>query len=189
MKMAAVLVAAGSGVRAGGEIPKQYRMLSGKPVIAWSIQALSEAGVNPIVAVIAPEHEEFFRTATGGENIVVRTVAGGAARTDSVRAGLTALTGDAPDIVLIHDAARPGLSPPLIRALARELEHGAGGVAPALPLTDALHRVDEAMRVQGEAPRMGLMRVQTPQAFRYASIRDAYARLAAGETYEDDLDV
>jgi len=102
---------------------------------------------------------------------------------------LEALAGDAPDFVLIHDAARPGLSPPLIAALVRTLEEGAGAAAPALPLSDALKRVDANAWVLGEAERVGLMRVQTPQAFRYADIRAAYARLSADASFDDDLAV
>jgi 2-C-methyl-D-erythritol 4-phosphate cytidylyltransferase/2-C-methyl-D-erythritol 2,4-cyclodiphosphate synthase len=188
MKMAAVIVAAGSGVRAGGEIPKQYRLLSGAPVIAWSIRALAAAGAEPIAVAIAPGHEDLFRTATRAEPPVL-AVAGASTRTGSVRAGLAALAEASPDIVLIHDAARPGLSPPLIARLVEALEEGAGASAPALTLTDALKRVDARLRVEGEAPRTGLMRVQTPQAFRYKVICEAYERLSPNEVFEDDLAV
>ena len=95
---------------------------------------------------------------------------GGATRTASVRAGLAALSADAPGIVLIHDAARPGLTVAMVHALVAAIDGGAEAVAPALPLADSVRRVDARQRVIGEADRAGLMRVQTPQAFRYAAI-------------------
>jgi 2-C-methyl-D-erythritol 4-phosphate cytidylyltransferase / 2-C-methyl-D-erythritol 2,4-cyclodiphosphate synthase len=114
---------------------------------------------------------------------------GGAVRTASVRAGLAALEAAQPEAVLIHDAARPGLSPALVGRLIAALEQGATATAPALPVTDALKRVDADMAVQGEAARAGLVRVQTPQAFRFADIRHAYARLAPDAAFDDDLAV
>lgn len=187
-KIAAIIVAAGSGSRVGGEIPKQYRVLGGKSVLTWSIAALQAAGVKPIIVVVGAGQDDLFRTATAGIADVI-SVSGGAVRTASVRNGLTALEASTPDGVLIHDAARPGLSPALVGALVGALEQGARAVAPALPVSDALKHVDGDMIVLGDAARDGLMRVQTPQAFRFADIRDAYARLPADAEFDDDLAV
>jgi 2-C-methyl-D-erythritol 4-phosphate cytidylyltransferase/2-C-methyl-D-erythritol 2,4-cyclodiphosphate synthase len=104
-----------------------------------------------------------------------------------VRAGLAAL-GEA-DVVLIHDAARPGLRSETIAALIAAIEAGAAGAAPALPLADSLRRIDGAGRVTGEVERDGLMRVQTPQAFRGSAIRAAYAAAPADAVFSDDIAV
>lgn len=184
MSAAAIIVAAGSGSRAGAGIPKQYRPLAGIPALVWSIRAIADAGVDEIVVAIAPEHEAFAGAATAGLN--VRLVHGGATRTDSVRAGLAAISGD---VVLIHDAARPGLTPDMVRALVAKIKSGAGGAAPALPVADSLRRVDAGQRVVDEVERTGLMRVQTPQAFRTALIKDAYASLPTGAAPSDDIAV
>jgi 2-C-methyl-D-erythritol 4-phosphate cytidylyltransferase/2-C-methyl-D-erythritol 2,4-cyclodiphosphate synthase len=185
MTVGALIVAAGTGERAGGELPKQYRLLAGRPVLRWSVEALANAGANRIVVVVGLDQEELARAAVGDRDITLAT--GGATRTASVRAGLAAL-GDA-HIVLIHDAARPGVTPTVIKALIETIDAGAGGAAPALLLSDSLRRVDASNRMIGEVERDGLMRVQTPQAFRGAVIRAAYAALPADASISDDLAV
>jgi 2-C-methyl-D-erythritol 4-phosphate cytidylyltransferase/2-C-methyl-D-erythritol 2,4-cyclodiphosphate synthase len=186
MKFAAIIVAGGRGERVGGEIPKQYKPLLGPPVIAWSVRAFAEAGAEEIVIACALEHAELCRSATaGGPDITI--VAGGATRTDTVRAGLAAV-GDA-DAILIHDAARPGLSAELVRKLLAELETGASAVAPALPVPDTLRRADASGRFVEDVPREGVMRIQTPQAFRAAPLRAAYAALPVDAAMTDDIAV
>lgn len=186
MRVAGIIVAAGRGARAGGEIPKQYQRLAGRPVLAWSINAMNAAGVSPIVVAIDPEHEQAFRAATEG-GPPVTSVTGGMTRTDSVRAALAAVE-DA-DIVLIHDAARPGLTSEMVRALTDAIRAGADGAAPALKTPDALWRVGEDGAVSSEVDRDGLMRVQTPQAFRADVLRAAYAATASGAAFADDIAV
>lgn len=185
MTLAAVIVAAGRGDRAGGDIPKQYRMLFGKPVLRWSVESLHAAGVGEIVLAVAREHTDLCRDAT--EGLPVRTVFGGETRTASVRAGLSVI--ENADIVLIHDAARPGLSPSIINALSRAVEAGADGAAPALPVADSLRRVDASHRIVGEVERDALVRVQTPQAFRASALRAAYAAISNDASFTDDLAV
>jgi 2-C-methyl-D-erythritol 4-phosphate cytidylyltransferase / 2-C-methyl-D-erythritol 2,4-cyclodiphosphate synthase len=187
MKTGAVIVAAGRGLRAGGELPKQYSMLAGRSVIAWSVAAFTEAGISPLVAVIAPEHEELFARATRGL-APLTAVSGGATRTASARAGLAALADQGLDAVMIHDAARPGLTAAMIKALAGALAD-ADGAAPALPLADALRRADADGWAAEEAPRAGLVRVQTPQAFRFGVIKAAYDKLAPDAALDDDIAV
>jgi 2-C-methyl-D-erythritol 4-phosphate cytidylyltransferase/2-C-methyl-D-erythritol 2,4-cyclodiphosphate synthase len=186
MKLAALIVAGGSGARVGGEIPKQYQVLAGKPVIAWSIAAFAEAGASEIVIACAPEHADLCRAATAGGPLV-RIIDAGATRTASVRAGLAAI-GDA-DAILIHDAARPGLSMSVVRSLVAELEAGAAAVAPALAVPDTLRRADASGRIVEDVQREGVMRVQTPQAFRADAIRAAYAALPADASMTDDIAV
>jgi len=185
MTVAALIVAAGRGERAGGDIPKQYRRLLGRPVLAWSIRAFAQAGVARIVVTVAPGHEELCRVATK-DGPKVDIVRGGATRSDSVRAGLAAL-GDA-DVVLIHDAARPGLPVAMVCALIDEIEAGALALAPALPLADAAVRAGEGGVALAELEREGVMCVQTPQAFRGSVLRAAYAAAGAG-VFSDDLAV
>jgi 2-C-methyl-D-erythritol 4-phosphate cytidylyltransferase/2-C-methyl-D-erythritol 2,4-cyclodiphosphate synthase len=186
MKAAALIVAAGAGARAGGGLPKQYRPLAGKPVLRWSVDALSGADIAEIVVAIRPEHEQLCLSALEGAS-AVRVVHGGATRTASVRAALQAAT--EADFILVHDAARPGLSADIALALLGELERGVVAVAPALAGADALVRADSDGFVLAEVDRSGLMRVQTPQAFRAEVLRDAYAALPAGSDLADDLAV
>lgn len=183
IKVAALIVAAGRGARAGGGLPKQLRMLSAKPVLAWSVEAMARAAIVRIVVVVSPELEAACRVVLAGWP--VHLVHGGATRSASVRAGLAAIA-DA-DIVLIHDAARPGVTPDIVRRLIAAIEAGAAGAAPALPVTDALHRLDARERVAAEVGRAGLMRVQTPQAFRFSVIRTAYEATPADATFSDDI--
>ncbi|MES1197206.1 MAG: 2-C-methyl-D-erythritol 4-phosphate cytidylyltransferase, partial [Pseudomonadota bacterium] len=155
MRVAGIIVAAGRGERAGGELPKQYRMLAGRRVLAWSVAAFAGAKISPIVVMIADGQSDLARPALSGFPDV-RTVIGGASRTASVRAGIAALADDAPDVVLIHDAARPGLSVTTVEELVRTLADGAAATAPALPFSDALKRVDgQGAVIRGEA-REGL---------------------------------
>jgi 2-C-methyl-D-erythritol 4-phosphate cytidylyltransferase/2-C-methyl-D-erythritol 2,4-cyclodiphosphate synthase len=186
MKVGGLIVAAGRGERAGGETPKQYQLLGGRSVLSWSVRGLAGAGVAPLVVAIAPEHAELCRAATAN-GPDVRIVQGGATRTASVRAGLAALA-DA-EIVLIHDAARPGLTAEIVRRLIAAIEAGADGAAPALPVSDALRRTDDAGRALDEVERGGVMRVQTPQAFRADVLRAAYAAAAPDAAFSDDLAV
>ncbi|MBI1250077.1 MAG: bifunctional 2-C-methyl-D-erythritol 4-phosphate cytidylyltransferase/2-C-methyl-D-erythritol 2,4-cyclodiphosphate synthase [Alphaproteobacteria bacterium] len=179
MRVGAVLAAAGSGRRAGGEEPKQFRLLHGKPLYQWGLQALL-ARTDQVVIVADPAAFERFQPGPA------TLVAGGAERTDSIRAGLEALDrSQPPEVVLIHDAARPGLTPALIDRLLQALKT-ADAAAPALPAADAL-RLAENGKVTGEASRAGLWRVQTPQAFRFAPILAAFRALPPGAAADDDL--
>lgn len=185
MKFAAVIVAGGRGERAGGEIPKQYRLLLGRPVIAWSAAAFAKAGAAEIVIACAPEHADLCRSATSGI-AGVRIVVGGETRTASVRAALAAV-GDA-GIIMVHDAARPGLAPLLVQSLVTALTEGAAA-APALALPDTLRRADASGRIIEDITRDGVMRIQTPQAFRADVLRAAYGALAHDASMTDDIAV
>lgn len=183
MKAAAIIVAAGAGSRAGGDTPKQFRAINGRPLLAFSVEALRAAGCAPICVVAQPAYAaEAGRIV--GDGLIAH---GGPTRTESVRAGLAALAAANPEVVLVHDAARPGLSPGIAPALLNKLAEGFAGAAPALPAADALKRVDGRGQVTEEAARAGLVRVQTPQAFKFAAICDAYARAPPGVAFDDDL--
>ena len=182
-RVGAVIVAAGRGSRMGGELPKQYQMLGGRPVLARTAERLaSHPAVAELVVVIHPDDAGRARAALPAG---VATVPGGATRAASVAAGLAALS-DAVGRVLIHDAARPFASRALIDRVLAALS-GAPGAAPALAVTDALWREGPAGRVAEAAPRAGLWRAQTPQAFHLPAIRAAHA--AAPAEAADDVEV
>ena len=181
---AAIVVAAGSGSRAGGA--KQWRLLGGRPVARWSVEALLAAGAEDVVIVVSPGSEAEAEVALAGLS-GWRLAAGGAARADSVRNGLDALGGPGDRPVLIHDAARPLLSAAVIRRLLEALDH-ADGALPGLPVADSLRRAKEGL-VSGAVERDSLWRAQTPQAFRYRTIVDAYAAWPAGEIAADEAAV
>ncbi|MDX2236564.1 MAG: bifunctional 2-C-methyl-D-erythritol 4-phosphate cytidylyltransferase/2-C-methyl-D-erythritol 2,4-cyclodiphosphate synthase [Hyphomonadaceae bacterium] len=183
MRFSAIIAAAGQGTRAGGENPKQFRLLAGRPMLAWSIAALRAA--DRIVVVCDPRYADAVRAAGQGTPITIAP--GGATRTQSVRAGLAALAAHPPDAVFIHDAARPGLRAATVARLLAALEE-ADAAAPALPVSDAL-RLAERGLVTGEAARAGVWRVQTPQAFRFAPLWAAYGALPDDAAIEDDLAV
>src|SRR5579875_3648254 len=125
-EVAAVIVAAGRGERAGGDIPKQYRRIAGEPVIRPALAAfLGHPQISAVQPVIHVQDEAFFRAATAGLERLRPAVCGGATRQASVRAGLEALRDSAPEVVLIHDAARPFLTAALItRAIGAAKTHG-----------------------------------------------------------------
>jgi len=187
-KVAAVIVAAGRGYRAGGDMPKQYRELAGEPVIRPTLAAfLNHPQIGAVQPVIHPDDEAIFRIATAGLERLLPPVPGGATRQASVRAGLKALRATAPDLVLIHDAARPFLSSDLItRAVAAAKAHGAA--VPAVAITDTVKKVDEQDIVSETLDRSRLRTVQTPQAFAYNVIVELHNRAAAAgrDDFTDD---
>jgi 2-C-methyl-D-erythritol 4-phosphate cytidylyltransferase/2-C-methyl-D-erythritol 2,4-cyclodiphosphate synthase len=174
---AAILVAAGQGSRAGSAVPKQFARLAGKPMLAHSYAALSShPAIDHVVVVIGEGQEKALREALGEVAFVI----GGATRRESVAYGLAAIDADR---VLIHDAARPFLPHAVIDTLLAALETQEGAL-PALPVADTLARGGEGL---GETvPRDGLIRVQTPQAFRTATIREAHRLWPADREATDD---
>ena len=166
----ALIVAAGSGSRLGGGIPKQYRTIAGKAVLAHAVDALaSHPAVNEVRVVIGAGQEHLARWALGRRD-VAELILGGAERADSVRAGLAAIESD---VILVHDAARPFCPHRVIDRLLEAL-NGADGAVPVLPVADTLARADGLL---GEPiDRTSAVRVQTPQAFQLAALHDAYAR-------------
>ncbi len=178
MTTAALIVAAGRGLRAGGDVPKQWRMLAGRRVADWTVDAFRAApGVGRIVLVLHPDD-----MARATDYPDATCVPGGATRGASVRAGLEALAGSGVDRVLIHDAARPLVSGDVIAAVLRALDSHRGA-APALAVTDALWRGVEG-RVAGSQDRAGLYRAQTPQGFDFAAILAAH-RADPGDAADD----
>ncbi len=181
MDIAAIIVAAGRGTRAGGQRPKQWQTVAGASVAAHSVAAFRDhPRVTRCVLVIHPEDHGDAQQIDG-----IQTVIGGATRDASVRAGLEALQANPPDLVLIHDVARPLVSAKVIDAVIDALS-SAQGAAPAIPVTDALWRGDEGV-VTGTQSRDGLYRAQTPQGFHYAPILAAHRAHNGGAA--DDVEV
>lgn len=176
-RTAAIIVAAGRGLRAGAGGPKQYRTLAGRPVIARAMEPFcTHPGVMAVQPVTNPDDTEMFNAAVAGLNFRP-AVGGGATRQASVRAGLEALAELKPDIVLIHDAARCFVTPELIsRAITAAGTTGAA--LPVVAVTDTIKQVDANGAVDATPDRATLRIAQTPQAFRFDVILDAHRRAA-----------
>lgn len=185
MRVAAIVVAAGRGSRAGSGPPKQLRPLGGEPVLRRSLRLFAaHDAVTAVQAVIDPAFAAAFRDAGAGLPKLLAPAAGGDTRQQSVRAGLEAVERERPDLVLIHDAARPLASPALVgRAIAAAEKDGAA--VPALAVADTIKRVDEAGLVAETLDRAALRSIQTPQAFAFAPILAAHRR--AAEAGRDDF--
>jgi 2-C-methyl-D-erythritol 4-phosphate cytidylyltransferase / 2-C-methyl-D-erythritol 2,4-cyclodiphosphate synthase len=189
MSAAAVIVAAGAGLRAGGERPKQYQAIGGKPVLRHAIEAfLRHPGIGQVQVVIGEDHRALYDEAVGQLSLP-RPVTGGATRQLSVARGLEALRGSRPDLVLIHDGARPFVSASVISHVIAHLDRHCA-VIPALPVTDTLKRAQGNV-VAETVDRTGLWAVQTPQGFRFDAIVQAHRRAgeAAGQGFSDDASI
>jgi 2-C-methyl-D-erythritol 4-phosphate cytidylyltransferase/2-C-methyl-D-erythritol 2,4-cyclodiphosphate synthase len=185
MRTAGLIVAAGRGERLGGAAPKQYLPLGHQSVLRRAIAALlGHPAIDLIQVVIHALDRDLYDQALDGlaDPRLSLPVAGGASRAASVRAGLEALAGSAPDRVLIHDAARPFVRREVISAVLAALETSPAAV-PALPVVDALWRADGDLATS-PAPRDGLWRAQTPQGFRFPDILAAH-RSHGGEALDD----
>ncbi len=187
VSFAAIVVAAGKGLRAGGERPKQFREWRGKPLIRHSVEALADAGSNPILVVLASDTQDLAERALAGIE-GVKFVQGGRTRQQSVANGLEALREQAPQTVLIHDAARPDLPQSVIDRLLGALSAHSGAI-PVLPVVDSLAIAQKDGTMGGKAEREVLRRVQTPQAFRYAEILSAHKNWAGEPDAGDDAQV
>ena len=187
MKVAAVVVAAGRGLRAGGHLPKQYRHVLGEPVIRSALAAFARHGeISVVQPVIHPDDRDLYNCAVEGLRLPV-PVDGANFRQGSVRAGLEALQPHRPDVVLIHDAARPFVSEALIaRAIAAA--HASSAAIPVIDVPDTVKIIDAAGVVTGTIDRAMVRRAQTPQAFEFAALLDAHRRaeMAGCGNFTDD---
>jgi 2-C-methyl-D-erythritol 4-phosphate cytidylyltransferase / 2-C-methyl-D-erythritol 2,4-cyclodiphosphate synthase len=187
IRVAAVVVAAGRGTRTGLDYPKQYKVVGGSPMVRESLRVFtSHPEVDLVLPVIHPDDAARFAAAVEGLPLA-EPISGAATRQGSVHAGLEALTRQAPEIVLVHDAARPFTSAALVsRAVAAAAKSGAA--VPGVPVTDTVKLIDEAFGVAATLNRAALRTVQTPQAFAYPALLDAHRRAAAAgrEDFPDD---
>jgi 2-C-methyl-D-erythritol 4-phosphate cytidylyltransferase/2-C-methyl-D-erythritol 2,4-cyclodiphosphate synthase len=180
----AILLAAGRGKRFGGAVPKQYRMLAGRPLLRHAAEALLRSeGLAGVAVATRPEDRADYESATAGLGLLP-PVAGGAERQDSVAAALESLAPLEPDAVLIHDGARPLLEPEVTARVRAALADWDGAIA-ALPVTDTVKRADADGAVSDTLDRAGLWRAQTPQGFRFGPFLEAHRRYR-GPALSDD---
>ena len=180
MSVAAIITASGSGLRMGGNLPKQFQQLGGKPILAHTMAAFNRVDIISKIVVTAPaeyiNHAWEIATANKLDKIGA-VITGGTSRAASIYAALKALpfVGKGPKIVLIHDGVRPFVSEELINAVAKAAQTHGAAVA-GIPLTDTIKEVDSKNRVTSTPDRNQFWRVQTPQGFTYDTIMDAYAQ-------------
>jgi 2-C-methyl-D-erythritol 4-phosphate cytidylyltransferase/2-C-methyl-D-erythritol 2,4-cyclodiphosphate synthase len=175
----ALIVAGGRGNRFGGPLPKQYALLGGQPVLRRTLAVFrATPGIDRIQVVIGSGDEASYQTASAGFDLPP-SVEGGASRQHSVLNGLEALVAQPPDLVAIHDAARPFIRPADIAACLKALSMpGVDGAVLGVPLADTLKRVDGGA-IAETVPRAHLWRAQTPQVFRYAALLEAHRAAAS----------
>lgn len=180
MTVAAVIVAGGSGLRAGGEKPKQYQLIGGKPVIWWTCRAfLHHPAVDHVQAVIGEGHEKMFAESTAGLKMPLPVI-GGSTRQESCRIGIEAVERHAPHKVLIHDAARPFVSENLIEDVISWLDRFPA-VVPGMPVAETLKFAPGGV-VSRTVDRSGIWAAQTPQGFAFDHILAAYHKAEAERT-------
>jgi 2-C-methyl-D-erythritol 4-phosphate cytidylyltransferase/2-C-methyl-D-erythritol 2,4-cyclodiphosphate synthase len=182
----ALVLAAGRGVRFGGETPKQYLPLGGASVLRHAVTAFTaHSRIDGVLLTIRPEDRETYNAALAGLDLL-EAIPGGAERQDSVRLGLEALAPQRPSRVLIHDGARPFPEAGLIDRVIDALDRAPAAI-PGLPLGDTIKRVADG-KIRETVDRSGLWRVQTPQGFHFEAILAAH-RAAAGQALTDDAAV
>lgn len=186
LPFAAIVVAAGKGLRAGGEVPKQFALWRGKPLVRHSVETLLAHGASDVVVAIPENGDDAAHAALAGLD-GYRLITGGETRQQSVRNALEALAGHSASLVLIHDAARPDIPSRVIAGLVEALD-AAPGAIPVLPVVDSL-AVAEGSVMSGKADREALRRGQTPQAFRFNDILAAHRAWHGAPDAGDDAQV
>jgi 2-C-methyl-D-erythritol 4-phosphate cytidylyltransferase len=192
----ALVVAAGSGVRFGGDLPKALVDLAGRALVAHSVDALAAGGATRVVVVVPTQHRNDFARALSDAPVPVELVTGGQRRQDSVRHGLEALAAEldpaVPAIVLVHDAARPLVPVEVVRRVRDAVAAGATAVVPAVPVVDSIRSVPrEGVDADSSVvDRSRLRAVQTPQGFSFAALLAAHRAVAdTPEELTDDAAV
>lgn len=179
----ALIVAAGRGHRLGGELPKQYLPLGDKAVLRLTVEAFAtHPGIDATQVVIHPDDLALYKQAVQGLSLP-DPVFGGATRQESVRLGLESLEPNAPDYVLIHDAARPFVNSAIVQSVLTGLATDAGVIA-ALPVTDTLKKED-AGHIAATINRDGLWQAQTPQGFHFSAILEAHRKMKTADLTDD----
>ena len=182
-RTALILVAAGKGTRAGTSIPKQYQAIGDKPLLAHTLLNLQKSSDFSEIRVVVSADDVWIDDVLESLNLSGVTTLGGASRTESVHSGLKSLKNLGIDRVFIHDAARPFITAKLITDLNSAL-NSADAAAPALPIADALKTLDGQ-----SVDRDQLRRIQTPQAFHFDTIYDAFAVHTKDKSFADDIAV
>lgn len=185
---AALVVAAGRGSRFGDPRPKQYAPLNGISILRHALIAFcTHPRVSHTQPVIHPDDHDLFAEAAKGLAIGA-PISGGATRQDSVLLGLEALTEVRPDIVLVHDGARPNVSARMISDIVCDLKDGASGVVPVVPVSETLKRLNADGSIKKTVPRDNVVRAQTPQGFQFSTLLEAH-RACAGQSLTDDASI
>jgi len=179
---AALIVAAGQGRRLASSVPKAFLQLGGSPLFLWSARTFEQVPeVTQIVLVVPADYCDTAQSIgqQAGLSKLRAVIPGGKTRCESVFAGLGALSSDPPDLVAIHDGARPFVNAKVISRTIIAAEQTGAALA-ARPVTDTLKQVDDELRVAATVDRTGLWHAQTPQTFRFSTIYDAYQQALAG---------
>ena len=189
MTTAVIIVAAGAGLRVGGEVPKQYQQIGGQAVLRHTVRAFQQhRDIQHVQVVIGENHDELYNAAVSGMGLP-EPVQGGATRQASVYNGLQAIAALNPTNVLVHDAARPFVDSEIISAVIAELSQSPGCI-PAVAVADTLKREQDGMIVE-TVDRTGLWGAQTPQAFRFKDIFEAHVSAATDDRadFTDDASI
>jgi len=186
MKVSAIIPAAGMGIRMGSNIPKQFLLLDGKPILHHTLTVLDQCSiVNEIVLVMSEKEIENSRQPIQDSHPkVTRIIAGGKERQDSVYNGLQSLDSET-DIVVVHDGVRPFVSADLIHETVKAA-CDFGAAITAIPVSDTIKKVNEEGLVECTVDRNGLWRVQTPQTFQVSLLKEAFAKAQADNFYGTD---
>jgi 2-C-methyl-D-erythritol 4-phosphate cytidylyltransferase len=174
-KVHALIPAAGTGIRYGGAVLKQYLPIRGRSVLAHSISLFQFHPMITGITVVLAENDQWFESAVGSLTAAVETVTGGATRSQSVRNGLRSVVENHPDVdwVLVHDAARPCLSQRKLDTLLEQGLQSPDGAILAMPVGDTLKRSGETQNIAGTVDRRALWAAQTPQLFRVGALAEA----------------
>ena len=186
MNVCAIIPAGGQGTRMGGTVPKQFQALKGKPVLHYTLRTLQESDLIDSLVLVVPEKELVNARADwlNRPPVVKQVVVGGEKRQDSVFNGYQALPKNT-DIVLVHDGVRPFLSKEMIQETL-EVADKFGAAITAIPVNDTLKQVNNSGTVLRTVEREGLWRVQTPQAFRFDLLGEAFLKAQADSFYGTD---
>lgn len=177
----AIVVAAGSGVRLGGQVPKALRTLAGRPLVSWSIESLAAGGVTQAIVVNSSGLQDAFEEALADAPIPYRLVVGGATRQESVACGISGLTSC--DVVLVHDAARPLVPAEVVAGVIKAVRDGASVAIPVTSVSDTIRQVTPTG--SKVVDRSALRAVQTPQGFARDALSAAH-EAAQGNDFTDD---
>lgn len=186
MKVSAIIPAAGLGIRMGSNVPKQFLLLDGKPILHHTLAVLDQSSIVDEIILVVSEEEvgRAQQQIQDSHPKVSKVVKGGKERQDSVYNGLKSLYSKA-DIVLVHDGVRPFVSPDLIRETV-EAARDFGAAITAIPVSDTIKKVNEEGLVERTVDRSGLWRVQTPQAFQVSLLKEAFEKVQAENYYGTD---
>lgn len=186
MKIVAIIPAAGRGTRLGAPIPKQFLQLGGKPILAHTLAVFEQCGMIDAIILVGPkkEVEEDLQSWPNTSGIARKVVVGGEKRQDSVFNGFQAVDADT-DIVIVHDGVRPFVTVEMIReSVEAAKQYGAAIVA--IPVSDTIKKVDADGIIERTVDREGLWRIQTPQTFQYALLKQAFEQASADSFYGTD---